>query len=448
MSKRTPGSHRIRRPVTWVFVVLAALLVPISVLTVWAIRTITDTDQYVATMAPLARQQVITDHVAVRATDVLFEKVDVQGRLNTALPPKASFAAAPIANQVHGFVQGQFKTLLSSTWFQQAWDKANRRLHSSLVTFLEGSQLPAGQKAQEIAIKLNPVLEKGITQLHKQGITVFDPLQAKLENATNLSVTVASKPQIKSIRGVFHLAKTLGWVVPLVALVLIAAALVVAVDRRKTLLRLAVGVSIATVVVLGLVAYERNFFITHAANRASPEVTGAVYDTLSHFLRDTLQLTLLVSVIVAVLMWLLGPARWARSFRSVVGRGFHWLAQRIGELVAKTRSAEASARVRRMANFPLEHASGLRMLGVVVVGCILVFGGNLSGSGILWSAIALAAYLVVLQGLLILARRLSTQANGAEGSTSPGPEEAARVPAGSADPGSAGASTPTPDHDH
>ncbi|MGA8368754.1 MAG: hypothetical protein WB765_01375, partial [Acidimicrobiales bacterium] len=112
------------------------------------------------------------------------------------------------------------------------------------------------------------------------------------------------------------------------------------------------------------------------------------------------------------------------------------------------RSAEASARVRRMANFPLEHASGLRMLGVVVVGCILVFGGNLSGSGILWSAIALAAYLVVLQGLLILARRLSTQANGAEGSTSPGPEEAARVPAGSADPGSAGASTPTPDHDH
>jgi hypothetical protein len=413
-------------------VVLSALLVPISVLTVWAIRTITNTDQFVATMAPLAREQVVTDHIAIKATDILFEKVDVQGHLNTALPPKASFAAAPIASQVHGFVQDQFKTLLRSSWFQQAWDKANRRLHSSLVTFLEGNQLPAGQKAQEIAIKLNPVLEKGIAQLHKQGITVFDPLQAKLKNATNLSVTVAAKPQVKSVRGVFHLAKTLGWVVPLVALVLIVGAVTVAVDRRKTLLRLAVGVSTATLVVLGLVAYERNFFITHAANRASPEVTGAVYDTLSHFLHDTLRLTLLVSVVVAVLMWLIGPARWARSLRSVVGRGFHWSAQRFGELVSKTRTAEASARVERVANFPLEHASGFRLFGVVVVGCILVFGGNLSGSGILWSAVALAAYLLLLQGVLMWARRLTTRSNAAEGSNSPPSDEATKVPTGSA----------------
>ena len=429
---------------TWVLVVIAALLVPISVLTVWAIRTITNTDQYVATMAPLARQQVITDHVAVKATNVLFEKVDVQGRLNTALPPKASFAAAPIANQVHGFVEDQFKTLLRSTWFQQAWDKANRRLHSSLVSFLEGNQLPAGQKAQDIAIKLDPVLEKGITQLHNKGITVFDPLQAKLKNATNLSVTVASKPQVKSIRGVFHLAKTLGWVVPLVALVLIAAAVAVAVDRRKTLLRLGVGVSITTIVVLGLVAYERNFFITHAANRASPDVTGAVYDTLSHFLHNWLLGVLVVSVIVAALMWLIGPARWARSLRRLVGRGFHWLAQRFGELVSKTRSAEASARVVRVARFPLEHASGLRLLGVAVVGCILVFGG-ISGGGILWSAVGLVAYLVVLQGVLIWARRMTTRSDSVEGPSSPDFDEASQVPAGSAVPGSGGASTHPPD---
>ncbi|HEY2565754.1 MAG TPA: hypothetical protein VGI44_18745 [Acidimicrobiales bacterium] len=434
MSKKGKRSHRIRRSVTWVLVVLSALLVPISVLTVWAVRTISDTDQFVATMAPLARQQVITDYVAVRATDVLFEKVDVQGHLSTALPPRASFAAAPITNQVHSFVEDQFKTLLRSTWFQQAWDKANRRLHSSLVTFLEGNQLPAGQKAQEIAIQLNPVLEKGIARLHKQGITIFDPLQARLKNATNLSVTVSSKPQVKSIRGVFHLAKTVGWVVPLVALVLIAAAIAVAVDRRKTLLRLAVGVSIATVVVLGLVAYERNFFVTHAAARASPEVTGAVYDTLSHFLRDTLRLTLLVSVVVAVLMWLIGPARWPRSLRRLVGRGFHWLALRFGELAAKTRSPEASARVRRVAGFPLEHASGFRLFGVIVVGCILVFGGNLSGSGILWSAVALAAYLLALEGVLMWARRLTTRSNGDDGSNSPVSDESAQVSAGSADP--------------
>jgi hypothetical protein len=347
MSERRAPAHRVRRSVTWVLVVLSALLVPVSVLTVWAIHTITDTDQYVA---PLAQEHVVTDYVAIKATNVLFEKVNVESRLKSALPPKASFVAAPVTRQLHGYVQDEFKTLLRSTWFQQAWDKANRRLHSSLVTFLEGNQLPAGQKVQEIAIKLDPVLERGIAQLHKRGVTVFDPLQAKLKTATNLSVTVASKPQVKSVRGLFHLANQLGWVVPLVALVAIVGAVGVAVDRRKALLRVALGVAIGTVVVLGLVAYERNFIISHASSRASPDVTGTVYDTLSQFLHDSLQLTLLVSIIVAALLWLIGPARWARALRGWAGRGLHWLGQRFSELISSARRTHPSdqAKCRRV----------------------------------------------------------------------------------------------------
>jgi hypothetical protein len=87
-----------------------------------------------------------------------------------------------------------------------------------------------------------------------------------------------------------------------------------------------------------------------------------------------------------------------------------------------------------VAGFPLEHASGFRLFGVIVVGCILVFGGNLSGSGILWSAVALAAYLLALEGVLMWARRLTTRSNGDDGSNSPVSDESAQVSAGSADP--------------
>jgi hypothetical protein len=407
MSERRAPNHRIRRSVTWVLVVLSALLVPVSVLTVWAIRTVTNTDQYVATMAPLAKEHVITDYVAVRATNILFEKVDVEARLKSALPPKASFVAAPVTKQLHGYVQDEFKTLLRSTWFQQAWDKANRRVHSSLVTFLEGTQLPAGQKVQEIAIKLDPVLGRGIAQLDKRGVTVFDPLKAKLKNATNLSVVVASKPQVKSIRGLFHLANQLGWVVPLVALVAIAGAVGVAVDRRKALLRVSVGVAISTAVVLGLIAYGRNFTVSHASSRASPDVTGTIFDTLSQFLHDSVHLTLLVSVIVAVLLWLIGPARWSRALRGWAGKGLHWLGQRFGELTLSARRTHPTEHAKRMAHVVLEHASGLRLLGVAVVACILVFGGNLSTGGLLWGVIGLALYLAAVELVLLWGRRLT-----------------------------------------
>jgi hypothetical protein len=198
-----------------------------------------------------------------------------------------------------------------------------------------------------------------------------------------------------------------------VALVAIAGAVAVALDRRKTLLRLAIGVAIATIVVLGAIASGRTFFVTHAASRASPDVTGKVYDTLSQFLHDSLRLTLLVSVVVAALLWLIGPARWARSLRGLAGKGLHWLAQLFSALVSTTRRAESSERVVRAAHFPLEHASGLRLLGVGVVGCILVFGGNLSAWGILWSALGLVVYLIVLQGVLAWAHRLTSVAGTA-----------------------------------
>ena len=76
-------------------VILASLLIPVSVISVWAIRTVTDTDQYVATMAPLARNQIIVDHLAQKATDELFSTQIVQKKVTAVLPPKAKPTSPP-----------------------------------------------------------------------------------------------------------------------------------------------------------------------------------------------------------------------------------------------------------------------------------------------------------------------------------------------------------------
>ena len=64
--------------------VLASLLIPISVISAWAITTVTNTDQYVATMAPLARNPVIIEHLANKATDKLFSTHTVQNKVTDA----------------------------------------------------------------------------------------------------------------------------------------------------------------------------------------------------------------------------------------------------------------------------------------------------------------------------------------------------------------------------
>jgi hypothetical protein len=437
-----PPVRRLRRTravIAWVLVVLAVLLVPISVVTVWAVNTVTDTDHYVATLAPLARERVVTDYVAMDATNKLFEKVNVQQKLTKALPKQADFIAAPLTGTLHSFVQRQLTDLLRSTWFHDLWDNLNRKSHTAVVNILTGKTVP-GQRANRVLVNLTPVLTKAIGQLDARGVTLFDPLRAQLAHAQTVTLELASSRQISKARNFFRVASDLGWAAPLLAVVAIVLALVVAVDRRKTLLRVAVGVALLTVVLLGALALGRSFFLSHAAARVPPTVTGAIFDTVIRFLRAGLKWVLLIAVAVAALLWLVGPARWPRWLRAQAARAVRWAGRRAAELGNEQNRRRASAATRRGAAWCLEHASGVRLLGVVVAGIVLVFGGNLSVSGVWWTVVGVAIYLVVVEGVLAWARRAAA---AAAGPATAGPATAGPVTAGEATTGPAAAGPAT-----
>src|SRR6516162_1843873 len=123
--KKRPRARRTRGVIAWVLVVLASLLIPISVLAAWAITTVTDTDQYVATMAPLARNEVVTQHLATKATDALFSTHVVENKVTDALPPKAQPIVQPIVTQVKSYVNGVALKVFQSEQFGRLFDKLN-----------------------------------------------------------------------------------------------------------------------------------------------------------------------------------------------------------------------------------------------------------------------------------------------------------------------------------
>jgi len=315
-----PGRRlgRTRQVAAWVLVVLTSLLVPLSVITVWAMDTVTNTDRYVATMAPLARQQVIVQALAVRSTDELFASLGVQQHVARALPKPAGFLAAPLTSQLRAFVEEQVDAVLSSTWFQSFWDTFNRTSHAAAVSLLTGRTTP-GRRAHRVVADLSPLLGRSIDALQARGITVFDGVKAKLSKANTLTLSLASDSQIARARSFFRLASDLGWVAPLLTVAVIAAAVAVAVDRRRALLRATVGAGLATVVLLATLALGRTFFVDHAAAHVSPPVSAAIFDTLTRFLSTGLRNALLATVVVAAVLWLAGPSPWARRLRTQVG---------------------------------------------------------------------------------------------------------------------------------
>jgi hypothetical protein len=428
---RKPRVPRTRRIVAWVLVVLASLLIPISVISAWAITTVTNTDQYVATMAPLARNQVVIQRLATKATDELFSTKVVQNKITDALPAKAKSIVQPVTNQVKGYVHGVALKVFESPKFGQLFDALNRRTHDTVVDILTGKQTnltKALGKTGNVVLNLTPSVNQLIDQLNARGVTLFNPIKPILTQSTGLGLTVVQKNQVSKYTGLFNTLVTLGWAVPVIAVVLGLLGILIAVERRKTLLRLAVGVGLFAFVVLGLLAYGRTTFLNEAgSHNFDVGVSAAVWDTLLRFLKQDLRWTVLAAFVVALGAWVFGPARYAVWIRTKVAAAGRWMVHQVRALTSGAGQGLAgSSAARRTGGWIAEHVKGLRVLGVAIAGLVVLLGGDLSG----WDLLILVIVVVVYLGLLQLVLHWARLVAGARAEPV-GPASAGSPPAGS-----------------
>ena len=315
-------------------VVLASILIPVSVLSVWAINTVTNTDKYVETMAPLARNPAIVDGLATRATDVLFSTHVVQNKVTQALPKSAKPLVAPIVNEVHSYVYNLALKVFSSPQFGKLWDLLNRHSHAAVVNILTGKQTPLQKKLEkggQVAINLSPALNNLIDDANAHGVTLFNPI--KTVSTEGVSFTVVSKQQVSKYSGLFNLVVKGKWIVPVIALVLAILAVALAMERRKTLVRLAIGVTLMTLLLLGALSTGRGIFIGQATGGGfQTQSAAAVWDTVLRFLKADLRWTLLIAVLVAFGGWVAGPARYAVWIRKTTVAGARWVGAQAQEL--------------------------------------------------------------------------------------------------------------------
>ncbi len=406
-AKKPRKKHKPRRIIAWVLVVLAALMIPLSIVTYWAVNTVTNTNHYVETLAPLGRNHVITDHLATRATKELFEQVNVQQKLTQALPPKAAFIAAPLTTQAEGFVEIQLQKILRSEQFVKLWDRANRRSHGTAVAVLTGHTPKGVKRANQIVVDVTPVLKQAIAKLDARNFTIFNSILPQVDKLNSLSVTLVTGKQLARAQTGFHILVQLKWAVPAIALVLAGLAILIAVERRKTMLRITIGASIMTIVILAGLAAGRSVFIHGGTvHDVNGQVSAILYDTVLRFLKEGLRWLLLILVLLSVLLWVVGRSRSALWVKHEIASGYRWLAAQF------RRNDEAGAGSSGpFSRWVVQHVNGLRIVGIAIAALIILLGGNLTGAGILAIIIVLAIYLGVLQVLVVAARR----ASGADG---------------------------------
>ncbi|HSE10669.1 MAG TPA: hypothetical protein VLB29_18540 [Nocardioidaceae bacterium] len=394
-----------RRSVWWavssaVVITIACVLAPFSVASVWASSVLSDTDQYVETVAPLADDPAVQAAVANEVTRAIFENLDIQGITTEALqtiaaqpdvPPRVAAAlpglAGPITNGVESFTRDQVDAVLASPQFASLWAEVNRLAHEQVVKLLEGNQGGA-VSAQDGAITLN--LGPIVAQVQDRLVAGGFELAANIPTVDR-SFTLAQSDAITEAQGLYSLLNTLGVWLPIVALALLVVGVLLARDRRRALLRGALGVA-AAMVLLGItLALARAWYVeTTPANVLTEQAAGGVFDTLVRFLRTGLRALGVLALIVALAAFLTGPSTAAVKTRQSLERG-------IGS--AREGAEAAGWDTGRVGTWTYAHRRALRITALLGGGLVLMFWTQPTGWVVVTIAVVVALVLAVIEFL-------------------------------------------------
>ncbi len=399
-----PADHG-RRSAWWgvssaVLLILACVLAPLSVASVWASTQLSDSQAYVETVAPLADDPAVQQAVADEVTVAIIENLDVEAVATEALealaaqenvPPRVADLlpglAVPLTNGVENFTRTQVGNLLASPQFADLWAQVNLVAHEQVVKLLEGNQGSA-VSAQDDTITLNlaPIIEQVKTRLVDQGFSLAANIPA-----VDRQFVLVQNDAITQAQGFYQLLNTLGVWLPIIAVALFVVGVVLARDRRRALLKGALGVTVAMVVLgLGLTLVRMYYVETTPADILTEDAAGGVFDTLIRFLRTGIRATAVAFLLIALVAFLSGPSSASVRSRRALEHG-------IGSLRGEAESAGFNTG--RFGNWIYAHKRALWVATFIVAGLALMFWSQPTAWTVLGVALVVALVLALIEFL-------------------------------------------------
>lgn len=342
-----PTQPRPRRERQWwrtvlvvVLVTVGAVLAPLTVVAMWAHDEVGDTDRFVETVAPLAADPAVQDALADRITDEITSAIDVEeitGEALTALsdqsfvPTRAADVlpslAVPLSNAIENFVHTRVDRLVRSEAFEQAWVEAVRQAHTQMVAVLTGETGEAVD-ISDGAVRVNI----GSLVAAVKEILIDDGFAfAERIPEVNATFTVFQADNIGTGQKIFAWLDTLARVLPILTILLLFTAVMIARDRRKALLGAALAVT-GSMVLLGVTLnLLRPVYLDAIPPDVLPgDAAAAIYDQLVSFIRTSLRAVGVVFLAVALAAFWFSPTGAGSALRSGAGAGLSRLRNRTG----------------------------------------------------------------------------------------------------------------------
>lgn len=278
--------------------VIAALLLPLGMLSSWVSGLATDTDRYVSTVGPLADDSVI-QKATIRALETeTFKLVDLGTRSPAlvrylrshgfaALATSGGAITAAVRDEIEKTVRQVVRDAVESSSFRPVWETANRSAHRELVRILSDDEDAVIDRDGRVSVELGAVLNTAAAGLQKTGLIPPGELPE-----VKTSFALVSSTDLDKARRSYQTLEALGFWLPVLWVVAVVLAIVLS-RRRARAVRLMLfgGVAGILALILGIEWLGR----TLADRSPDAEVTSVVWEQVT----DGLRLALLVVSLVA-----------------------------------------------------------------------------------------------------------------------------------------------------
>lgn len=310
-----------RNNVARLLVALGTLFAVLSILALWANRQALDTENWVETSSELLEQEVIRDELAAYMVEQLYANVDVEGEIQSILPPRAKPLAGPAAAGLEDAAEQGLRKLLERPRTQQLWEDANRVTHRELIDVLKDRNQNVGTADGNVTLDL-----KSLINAASDRIPALNKVSGKLP-ADAAEIKILKADELEFAQDVVRLLEVLKWLLVLIMLAFFGAAIYVGRDRRRETLRACgIGLAVAGILVLVVHSLASNGIVDALAgsDAVKPAVSKTV-EIATAMLVDIAVATIAYGVFAIAGAVLAGPTRAATTVRRTIAP---WIADR------------------------------------------------------------------------------------------------------------------------
>ncbi len=387
--------HMARRIIAALLIVVASLLAPFAVGGLWAQQTLTETDAFTETLAPLVDDPLVQQTVSTEVTDAIVGAVDAEARAEKLLGdlsgPLAdlrsstsadSVIAAAIASGVNNAIASGVDSYVQSDQFGQGWTALTTVLHEEFVKLLERDTTDAALMLQDGQVVLNTsnALEQIQAQLADRGLTFAAEL-----DIPGRDIVLADAPNLQLVSdalAIFIPVATWLWAV---VLLMFLAGILLWRPKSRGMLWTGLGLSLGGVLLFsGVNLGEAQ--IVDAAPTGYSALVESVSTTLLRFLINSVLVMISLGLTLMLAGWLAGATKSGRRVRD-------WFA----DLAHRWGSPLADGPIGRFTSDHPMLVPTLRGIVLVLALGFLLLADRLSPSIVLWTAVATALALLVVE---------------------------------------------------